>query len=325
MIGIYKVIYVPENKVVYVGQSINIEERFKQHKYVMNCENELAYNTHFYRALRKYGIENFQFEVIEECQQEDLDEREIYWISYFDTFNNRYNSTIGRQNYPLDKLSKEEANEIKNALKSGKLSFLEIQKKYSLLGNTLSQINNGKMFFDENEEYPLLPTTKSPNHCVICGVEIGHYSTLCNKCKGVLQRKNVSFSINDLIKTLKDSNGNFEMAGKQYGISSNLIRKILKRENLPYHSSDYKPEKEEKEKGYNPPPKRVAKLDKETDEIVQVFGSIWEAEKGLPSGVISRVINGRRKAYHGDKYIQISEEVYQDFLNKQNQSKTNLN
>ena len=38
-----------------------------------------------------------------------------------------------------------------------------------------------------------------------------------------------------------------------------------------------------------------------------------------------KVVNGKRKAYHGDRYIQISEEVYQDFLNKQNQSKTNLN
>lgn len=319
MIGIYKVIYVPEDKVVYVGQSINIEERFKQHKYVMNCKNELAYDTHFYRALRKYGIENFQFEIIEECQQEDLDEREIYWISYFDTFNNRYNSTIGRQNYPLDKLSEEEANKIKEDLKSGQLSFLEVQKKYSLLGNTLAQINNGKMFFDKNEEYPLLITARTPNHCAVCGIEIGHYSTLCNKCKGILQRKGVSFSMDDLIETLKNNNGNFELTRKQYGLSNNLIRKILRRENLPYHSSDYKLKKEEKEKGYNPPPKRVAKLDKETDEIIQVFSSVWDAEKGLARGVISRVINGRRKAYHGDKYIQISEEVYQDFLNKQKQ------
>ena len=321
MIGIYKVIYVPENKVVYVGQSINIEERFKQHKYVMNCENELAYNTHFYRALRKYGIENFQFEVIEECQQKDLDEREIYWISYFDTFNNRYNSTIGRQNYPLDKLSEEETNKIKADLKSGQLSFLEIQKKYNLLGNTLSQINNGKIFSDENEKYPLLITTSTPSYCLICGKEINHYSTLCNKCKGKLRRKDVSFSIKDLLEAIANNNGNFEIVGKQYGISSNLIRKILKRENLPYHSSDYKLKKEEKEKGYNPPPKRVAKLDKETDEIIQVFSSVWEAEKGLARGVISRVINGRRKAYHGDRYIQISEEVYQDFLSKQKQSK----
>lgn len=266
-------------------------------------------------------IENFQFEVIEECQQKDLDEREIYWISYFDTFNNRYNSTIGRQNYPLDKLSEEETNKIKADLKSGQLSFLEIQKKYNLLGNTLSQINNGKIFSDENEKYPLLITTSTPSYCLICGKEINHYSTLCNKCKGKLRRKDVSFSIKDLLEAIANNNGNFEIVGKQYGISSNLIRKILKRENLPYHSSDYKLKKEEKEKGYNPPPKRVAKLDKETDEIIQVFSSVWEAEKGLARGVISRVINGRRKAYHGDRYIQISEEVYQDFLSKQKQSK----
>ena len=79
MIGIYKVIYLPESKVVYVGQSINIEGRFKQHKKYYNNPKELGYNSHFYRTLRKYGIDNFQFELIEECSVEELNDKEIYW------------------------------------------------------------------------------------------------------------------------------------------------------------------------------------------------------------------------------------------------------
>lgn len=48
-----------------------------------------------YRAIRKYGLENFTFEVLEECPSELLNEREIYWINYFDSYYNGYNCTLG--------------------------------------------------------------------------------------------------------------------------------------------------------------------------------------------------------------------------------------
>ena len=79
MIGIYKI----TNKVnykVYIGQSINIEERWKHHKLYYSNKKLKEYNTKFYRAIRKYGIENFDFEIIEECPIELLNEREKYWI-----------------------------------------------------------------------------------------------------------------------------------------------------------------------------------------------------------------------------------------------------
>jgi len=53
------------------------------------------YNGHFYRALRKYGIENFTFQIVELCVQSDLDDREIYWIGKYDSFTNGYNETLG--------------------------------------------------------------------------------------------------------------------------------------------------------------------------------------------------------------------------------------
>ena len=45
--------------------------------------------------MRKYGIENFSFELIEECTQDELDDKEQYWIKYYDSFKNGYNNTIG--------------------------------------------------------------------------------------------------------------------------------------------------------------------------------------------------------------------------------------
>lgn len=47
--------------------------------------------------MRKYGIENFSFEIIEECKKEELNDKEKYWINYFNTFFNGYNLTTGGQ------------------------------------------------------------------------------------------------------------------------------------------------------------------------------------------------------------------------------------
>ena len=93
MVGIYKITNQVNGK-VYIGQSVRIKQRWSQHKAEAK---ENRRNTLLYNAMRKYGIENFTFEVIEECSQEQLNEREIYWISYYDSFNKEkgYNMTPG--------------------------------------------------------------------------------------------------------------------------------------------------------------------------------------------------------------------------------------
>ena len=94
MIGIYKITNILNNK-NYIGQSINIEKRWKQHicKGINNSsEGKL------YPAMFQDGIENFSFNVIESFEnidKEKLDDREKYWISYYDSFHNGYNSTRG--------------------------------------------------------------------------------------------------------------------------------------------------------------------------------------------------------------------------------------
>ena len=72
MIGIYK-ITTPLNE-LYVGKSINLERRIKEHKTTSNT------NYRIHRSIKKYGLENHSFEIIEECDVKVLDEREKYWI-----------------------------------------------------------------------------------------------------------------------------------------------------------------------------------------------------------------------------------------------------
>lgn len=101
MVGIYKITNQINNK-AYIGQSIHIEERWKEHERDSNTIDTLLY-----RAMRKYGFDNFSFEVLEECPEAKLNEREIYWIKFFDTFENGYNLTMGgdgRRAYDINKI-----------------------------------------------------------------------------------------------------------------------------------------------------------------------------------------------------------------------------
>ena len=77
MIGIYKITS-PKNK-IYIGQSINIERRFKTYKNTSNSKNQIKLN----RSFIKYGVENHVFEIIEECSKEKLQIRERYWQEYY--------------------------------------------------------------------------------------------------------------------------------------------------------------------------------------------------------------------------------------------------
>ncbi len=73
----------------YVGQTVNPKKRWKEHR---NKHDDTPIDN----DISKYGYANFEFIVIEkDIPIESLDEREIYWIKYFDSFKNGYNCTIG--------------------------------------------------------------------------------------------------------------------------------------------------------------------------------------------------------------------------------------
>ena len=85
MIGIYKIENLITNK-IYIGQSTSIERRWKDHKNTAFNENDKSYNYPLYKAIRKYGVDNFSFEVLEECEIEELNEKEKFYISKFNSF-----------------------------------------------------------------------------------------------------------------------------------------------------------------------------------------------------------------------------------------------
>ena len=119
---IYKITNIQNNK-VYIGQTIRpIKDRFHRH---MNDAMNNVLDTHFARAIRKYGKDSFIIEEIDKAtNQNELNEKEQYWIRYYDSVENGYNETdaiskCGGNTY-LSKTA-EEMEEIKNKIRLTKV------------------------------------------------------------------------------------------------------------------------------------------------------------------------------------------------------------
>lgn len=93
MTKIYKITNLINEK-SYVGKtSFSLEKRFQEH-----CRDALKNDKEhrpLYSAFNKYGVENFNIELIEECEDDVSSLREQYWIGYYQTYSNGYNATLG--------------------------------------------------------------------------------------------------------------------------------------------------------------------------------------------------------------------------------------
>lgn len=116
--GIYKIENLVNHK-VYIGQSIDITKRFYMHRHELKYNKHQ--NEHLQRSYNKYGKENFKHEDIEMCESNLLDERERYWIDYYDSTNREkgYNIESGGSN------TKNCSEETKNKLRLNHIGMYE--------------------------------------------------------------------------------------------------------------------------------------------------------------------------------------------------------
>lgn len=110
------------NNKVYIGCSNNIERRWNDHKTRAFSVSDREYNKTLYRAFRKYGIENFRFSVVCECSIEEIKDKEIAIIDFYDSYKNGYNETLGGdisgydlqgENHPNSKLAEQDVRDIR--------------------------------------------------------------------------------------------------------------------------------------------------------------------------------------------------------------------
>lgn len=243
MIGIYKIENLINGK-IYIGQSKNIEKRWTAHRTRPFNQNSKQYDSPLYRSIRKYGLENFSFVVLEETLIEDLDNREKYWIEYYESHDKEkgYNLTDGGNSATFTILTRKHVDEIKLLLETD-MSQQDIADKYNVNQRSISYINTGETWIEQGRTYPIRSFSILANdqkyHCQNCGKEIAtKNASLCVDCYNVSQRK-VDRPSRDKLKHLIRTTS-FLQIGKIYRVSDTTIRKWCKSYGIPYKQQEIK-------------------------------------------------------------------------------------
>lgn len=180
--GIYKIENII-NKKVYIGQSKNISHRFSCHKHELN--KSIHPNHHLQRAWNKYGKENFTFDILCECQPNELNEKEIYFIGLYCSFEHGYNRTEG-------------GTDSESAAEFGRRVAKILHERKKAIKNKCLEC--GIETKDGYNKY-------CPDHkyeCKKCGRRCSNWSCICNECKKTYGENN---NINPIIiKCLKCGN-----------------------------------------------------------------------------------------------------------------------
>lgn len=275
MIGIYKITNNKNGK-SYIGQSNHIKRRWKDHRTRAFQSTSNQYNSHLYRAIREYGLDSFSFKVLEECPLEQLDEREKYYVQFYDTYKNGYNLTEGGDSGTSSILSREQVDEIVELLQTSSLSHREIAEDYGVSTATISGINCGYNWHNDELTYPIRDGDKvryvngeqySPNEAKVkskitklsytncsvsrihkykpmkkyscsCGNLITKKDGLCVSCARIKARVVERPSIDIIIEQVATIG--FEATGRIYGVSGNSVKKWLKVAGKPYLLNEVK-------------------------------------------------------------------------------------
>ena len=169
MIGIYKITNTLNGK-AYIGQSNDINRRFKEHQ-THGSRSRIPLDI----AIEKYGKENFLFEILEECPIDKLNEREQFWIEGFQTHLTGYNCNIGGdqqsvgENNGRAKLTEDDVKQIRIAYNNHEKQK-DVYKKYSNLisFNHFQSVWQGRVwphimpevFTEENKKYYIYENSK---------------------------------------------------------------------------------------------------------------------------------------------------------------------
>lgn len=204
--GIYKITNKINNK-CYIGQSKDIIKRWKtEYKW-----HKL--NSHLQSAFNKYGLENFDFEIIEECSPNLLNEREQFWITVYNSFDRNfgYNKTLGGAGTPGRtfimsdetknkiriantgrKFTAEQLEEFRNIIRDNQIVIYcyETNKYYTSIGNAARELKIGK----DSIRYVIAQQNNHALNYRFCKINdnINEFITNCQQIDNYLKENNLT-------------------------------------------------------------------------------------------------------------------------------------
>ena len=288
MQGIYKITNKINGK-IYIGQSVDIYRRWKDEKTRAFNQNSSEYNTKKSRAFRKYGLENFLFEVVEECSKEQLDEKERFWINKYDSYTNGYNETLGGQDaVTSNKITEDILNQIINLLIENLLTEQDIADKYSLSVGIISEINQGKAWKQEGLQYPLRTRVNNGKKCPHCGKCIDRHASVCRDCYTKQAFSGHQPSKEELKEFINLYKGNITKISEHFNISRSPIKRLISLYSLEDYLQEIKNSKNVKKK-----------CTKVIDEQGNIFNSPADANRFYKIHHAKEVCDGKRKSCGG--------------------------
>lgn len=249
--GIYRITNLINGK-VYIGQSKNIRRRWKEHRNRYNRSSDHQHDCPLYKAMRKYGLQNFQFNIECLCSPEELDVKEIEYIEKYSSYkeDRGYNLTLGGYtHFKGNKITKEQAQGIIELLKNPVLSQTDIAKEYNVTQQLISSINIGESWSQPNVSYPIRKRnevqikksqiikekqSKLTNICKVCGKTIPSKQKYCSqKCAHFDQRKVKNRPTKEQLELLVKDNS-FESLGRQLGVTGKAVKKWCETYGIDY-------------------------------------------------------------------------------------------
>ena len=173
MIGIYKITEKENPNMFYIGKSNNIERRFKEHIQKSYAQSRIPFDDY----ISKKGKDAFNYEILEECSLEELNQKEAYWIKKLkakesgNKFDGGLTNVIGENN-PKAKLTEDDVKKIRKAYtehKKQKEVYEDFKDKISFgyfqnlwQGRAWSHIMP-EVFTEENKKYYIYQNSKGEN------------------------------------------------------------------------------------------------------------------------------------------------------------------
>lgn len=214
LIGIYMITN-PKGK-IYIGSSTNIQARWNNYRYSCNFKKQKLLHASF----KKYGYKAHKFDILEECNEDILFDREIYWISYkksyfYENKNIGLNLTKGGDSPPKQTQPKsiEHKEKISLANKGKKHSPETIQKiKEARVKQVFTDKTRQKMAIAHRGKPSKLKERKRPN--------------ISEKLKGKLSPISIKCSLTDIITGDIIEAGSIQELSRKSKISVSSLIKI---------------------------------------------------------------------------------------------------